>query len=176
MAATLEMMRCDRRGMTLSTAGCAKLWVSANPSDPALRPKPWEGRAACVVCPTGAANAGCTQSPVAAAVEDIRVTCPRCERPTERMIRDRLCVSCYNREREALAGRNAKGGRPRLCGILHPASVVVIEPAGARVVRVSPVVSVAEVVIGLARRAVGPTAFGRLCRRPRSPQLALDLR
>lgn len=173
MAQTFEMMRCDRRNMTLSRPGCAKLWLSANTGEKDRRPKPWEGRAACVACPLGATNAGVEQSPVAGAVESIRMICPRCERPAQRLIHDRLCVSCYNREREALIGKNAKGGRPRLCDVLHQESVVVVERGIARLVRVGPVTSAAEVVIGLSRRASCPPLFGRPPTHPRSPQLLL---
>ncbi|MGF6608796.1 hypothetical protein OKW45_003718 [Paraburkholderia sp. WSM4175] len=51
-------------------------------------------------------------------------SCVRCERTARtaerlvgrlRLVRDHtLCVSCYNREREVITGKNAKGARPRM--------------------------------------------------------------
>lgn len=38
--------------------------------------------------------------------------CGRCHRIAPRLIRGHICVSCYNREREILLGKNAKGGKP----------------------------------------------------------------
>ena len=161
MQPTLEMMRCERRNMTLSRPGCAKLWLSANTGEKDRRPKPWEGRAACVVCPLGALNAGVEQSPAAGAVESIRMICPRCERPAQRLIHDRLCVSCYNREREALIGKNAKGGRPRLCDVLHARKIAVTDAAGTRDVRAPSVASASEVMLAAAKKATGWLAFTR---------------
>lgn len=41
--------------------------------------------------------------------------CIRCERrTTRRMLEHGICISCYNREREVLRGRNGKGVRPLL--------------------------------------------------------------
>ena len=146
--------------MTLSKPGCARLWISANDGD--RRPQPWEGRSACVVCPVGAASAGRTQSPVAQAVDAIRLTCPRCERPAQRLIHGRLCVSCYNREREVRIGRNAKGGPPRkLVGQLHGVAIVISDASGTTRVRQVVATCLAEVMIGAAQRATGWLAFSR---------------
>lgn len=129
-----------------------------------------------MTCPIGAANAGQSMPSTAQATEDFRMMCPRCCRLSDRMIGKRLCVSCYNREREALIGKNAKGGRPLLCDVLHSQIIVAMDASGPRVVRADPVVSAAEAVFGLARLAQGPMAFARVGRPPQSPQLALDLR
>jgi hypothetical protein len=148
------MFRCERHRMTLSTASCAKLWEAAQRQ----RLNPWESHAACRTCSIGAANAG-RPLPVPAA-EELRMTCNRCRRRAARLIRGRLCISCYNREQEALKGRNAKGGRPRLCDILHVEHVAVIEGAVVRQVLHENVVSPVEVMIALAKRAKAPIAFG----------------
>lgn len=161
MQPTLEMMRCDRRNMTLSRPGCAKLWLSANTGEKDRRPKPWEGRAACVACPLGATNAGVEQSPVAGAVESIRMICPRCERPAQRLIHDRLCVSCYNREREVRIGRDRKGNRPGLTDRLHGVSLAITDATGTTRIRQVEVVSCVEAMIAAARKATGWMAFGR---------------
>ena len=154
------MMRCLPRNMTLSKPGCARLWISANDGD--RRPQPWEGRSACVVCPVGAASAGRTQSPVAGAVDAIRLTCPRCERPAQRLIHGRLCVSCYNREREVRIGKNRKGQPPRkLPGQLHGVGIVITDSTGATRIRQIVATCPVEVMIGAAQRARGWLAFSR---------------
>ena len=81
-APALEMMQCAPRNMTLSRPGCARLWLSAN-GNPENRPKPWNERSACIVCPVGATNAGRVQSPIAGAGDTLRLKCPRCERPAQ---------------------------------------------------------------------------------------------
>jgi hypothetical protein len=50
--------------------------------------------------------------------------CPRCRRGGSRMIGGRLCVSCWNREREVKIGRNAKNTRPQL--VLEPRRLGVV--------------------------------------------------
>lgn len=105
---------CDRMLAALSVPGCATMWRSEN--------KGQEGaHEACHRCPVGAAHAGENLS--AMSPFHGLLLCSRChnwrESPKEpdkgwqtavhRLIGGQLCVSCYNREREFLAGRNAKG-------------------------------------------------------------------
>jgi hypothetical protein len=152
-----EMMQCDRLSMKLSTPGCARLWRSAQES----RPKEHEGRYACLTCTIGAANAGASLPPTAAATEALRTVCPRCERRATRFIAGRLCISCYNRDREVRIGKNAKGNRPLLTDVLRAANVVIIEAADSRIEH-SVVTGLPEVMISIARTATGVLAFGRL--------------
>lgn len=49
-----------------------------------------------------------------------RVICPRCDRGATRLAKN-LCRSCYNRHREKLIGRNARGKPP----IKHPEIITV---------------------------------------------------
>jgi len=157
MAQTLELMRCDRRRMTLSRPGCAKLWLSTVEREPAT----WEGRHACLNCPVGAANAGRPLASVAIAVAAIRGVCPRCRGFGARIIGGHLCISCYNRQREVERGRNAKGTRPRLADRLHPESLAVVEAGAGRTVCREGVIAPAELVVALAKAATGWMAFGR---------------
>jgi hypothetical protein len=66
----------------------------------------------CRDCRIGAAHAG-ERHIHRSAIFDMAI-CPRCRRGGARMIGGRLCVSCYNREREFKIGKNAKGTRPGL--------------------------------------------------------------
>ena len=65
---------------------------------------------ACRLCPVGAVHAG----EVAASMSPLKgtLTCARCHRTASRLIGAMVCVSCYNRAREVLIGRNAKGTAP----------------------------------------------------------------
>ena len=96
----VEVMRCERQAMTLTRTGCSRLYLSAAEKAPAA----WEGRAKCVGCPIGAALAGKPPPSAAALAAPVGSRwCVRCQRNAERVIKDRLCLSCYNRQREALA-------------------------------------------------------------------------
>jgi hypothetical protein len=64
----------------------------------------------CRGCPIGAAHAGAQHIHYSTLFG--QEICPRCRRGGLRMIRNRLCVSCYNRRREIRAGRNGRGNRP----------------------------------------------------------------
>ena len=150
-AAAPEMMRCDRRNMTLTTPGCIRLWKSAQES----RPAEHEGRYECLTCPIGAANAGVTISPVADLVEALRTICPRCRRRSARMIAGRLCVSCYNRDREVVIGKNCKGHRPLLADVLHGERLAIIGGGNVEVGEFAAVTSSIEVMVAAARSASG---------------------
>jgi hypothetical protein len=122
-------------------------------------PKPWEGRAACVTCPIGAANSGQEISPVAEDVAVLSKICPRCLHQAERIINDNLCVSCYNRAREAHLGRNAKGGIPRLCHVLHTEDFAAVEGETPHYVAASSVTSMVEAILAHSKRAKDTVAY-----------------
>src|SRR5690606_2664063 len=58
--------------------------------------------------------------------------CTRCEVGSFRLVSGRLCPSCYNRQREWIVGRNAKGGKPTIQ--LHTWEALVVAPGGIRAV------------------------------------------
>lgn len=156
----MDLFRCERQRMTLTVQGCAKLWRSARDN----RPEPWEGRHACLGCPIGARNAGQSEPEIAAEAltEALRLICPGCSRVSDRIINGRHCVSCYNRRREAAAGRNAKGGKPRILGLLRTVTLAVQAGDGApSTVALENVASRTEAMILAAKRAGGPLAFQR---------------
>jgi hypothetical protein len=151
------MMRCDRLQMTLTKPGCARLWEAAARK----KPEVWEARSACRNCAIGAANAGKVVVPATVALDEIRMICSRCERNASRLIHADLCVSCYNRHREVLIGRNAKGNRPLLADKLHPHRLVLIKRGSVRIVRTPIVTGVPEAMLSMAKAAGGAVAFGR---------------
>lgn len=173
MAEPIELFLCERRTMRLSRPSCARLWQSAQDK----LPDPWEGRAACRTCAIGRANAGKPAEPNAEYSELWRMVCPRCTRPAERLIGNCLCVSCYNRDREAAIGRNGKGGRPLLCDVLHGETVAVILQNDIVYVHQDRVVGLSELIIRTAKAEKGPVAFGITPKRwaGASPQAELPI-
>ena len=154
--ADLVMMHCDKLTLSLSTAGCARLFRKAQETAPPA----WDPKAACRFCPIGAAHAGLTIAPMAEATTALKRLCPRCQRPSTRFIRGHHCISCYNRAREAELGKNAKGTRPALSDQLHTEALAVGEASGV-VVKLTPrVANRVEAMLTLARTAKGPISFG----------------
>lgn len=173
----IEMMRCARRDLTLSTRGCSKLWLSANGEE---EPQPWASNHLCLRCPVGAEMAGGNVNPIDQARADLRPLCPRCRRISDRMIHSKslpghptLCISCTNRGLECVRRRvrpdgqiqigvNGKGGRPGLLDRLHDVTLLVTDVTGAeRAVMVPTCTGIPEAVLRIAREAMGPLRFAR---------------
>jgi hypothetical protein len=69
---------------------------------------------ACHNCPIGQTHAG-KATPSTQDASHRSGECVRCGRKdVRRQIGAALCLSCYNREREVLKGRNRKGAYPRV--------------------------------------------------------------
>jgi hypothetical protein len=156
-----ELVECPPMRSRMTKAGCVRMWSSTREQPPA----PHEARSACIGCALGPQRAGIdvaaaqAQARAAAVAEAMRHVCPRCERPTTRLIRGRTCVSCYNRTGEAIRGRNAKGTPPvRILERIRTESLAICAPAGeVRVVVVEHVTSRTEAAAIVARVA-GPGA------------------
>jgi hypothetical protein len=119
----LRLFQCEPYRATLSTKACADRWRIA---EDASTPSAGRGRRDalsnyqredlvaryrhCRGCPLGAAHAG--RQIVRYSAWYGRGICPRCGQGATRIIGNRRCVSCYNRERELKAGRNARGNIP----------------------------------------------------------------
>lgn len=157
--AGIELFRCAKQNATLSTVGCARMWRKANGGE--YRVQPHEALAHCRGCSIGAAHAGERVSGVSELVEALRTICPRCTRPAFRLINGKFCISCYNRDREARIGRNAKGGKPMLAALLHDVRIALTEGATVRTVQCDRITSLTEAVIHHARHATGPIVFTR---------------
>jgi hypothetical protein len=103
-----EFFNCQPYRAKLSAAACARRWREAQTTT---------GREAyriekCRGCAVGACHAGEEIVEYSTLYEnDI---CPRCGVGTTRMICGTRCISCYNREREFIKGRNARGTKPKM--------------------------------------------------------------
>jgi len=106
------MFTCQRRAATLQPGACAAMWRTANDN---LSPN---RTLACRGCQIGADHADVPNS----SSSQIRgvAMCVRCHRVGLRLVAGHtLCVSCWNREREYLVGRNARGKPPVTHPVLH---------------------------------------------------------
>ena len=121
-------------------------------------------RLKCRGCDLGALHCGVAPSSRSKSRMLGSLICSRCMRGASRLIRKTICVSCYNREREVIVGRNAKGTKPINCTQPFPAMVACSlgdDPA-MQVVRLDRVVSRTEAVMSLLHREERSVSFGWL--------------
>ena len=131
---------CARYG-TMSPEACARNYRSAPDTVRSGRLE------ACLGCAIGHRHAGsqeqCVPTPTSATGLRAKPACLRCRRSGRehasrligrmRLIREHtVCVSCYNREREVLRGKNAKGAPPRKWAGLYFTHVSYVMNAQAR--------------------------------------------
>ena len=102
----LELFTCKRQagGLRLTKTGCAKLFKRSIHSDLDRHPH----LSHCRSCPVGEKNSGLKNS-----ASSLPKTCVRCNRPDIRRLDAKLlCISCGNRQREYISGKNARGCMP----------------------------------------------------------------
>jgi hypothetical protein len=102
----LRLFRCATWRARLTTTACSARWREAQV---AVRERA-EELAKCRGCAFGANHAG--YPPVGYSDYYQAKICPRCGRGNTRIIGNRRCPSCYNRERELRIGRNGRGNAP----------------------------------------------------------------
>ncbi len=162
--------------MRLTVRGCATVWQSTRTK----KPDPWEGRHSCVGCDVGRANAGLPPVTTSAGRAAWSNVCARCWNISDRLIGGKHCPSCYNRQREAIIGRNAKGVPPRLMAMLHSQHMTLVADGKMRRVRQDHVVNLAEAAV-LASRAAADAGACIMLGAPRlfwpgtRPQMELPL-
>ncbi len=106
-------------------------------------------RLTCRGCAVGAVHAGVAEESRFAHT----LTCSRClQKKSARLIRGTICLSCYNREREVLIGRNRKGGVPRLCRPIVAVRLNVALSGAIEQRKVERVAGTLEAVISVLRR------------------------
>jgi hypothetical protein len=115
----VAMFRCEKLRATMSFQSCAARWRLQRNAD-------FERADACSGCAIGAAHSG-VEPDHRSKIFGWPI-CPRCRRRSIRMIGNRRCVNCYNREQEFGWGRNSRGTKPRL--ILKPARIGLVINAG----------------------------------------------
>ncbi|MDO3518138.1 hypothetical protein [Ralstonia pseudosolanacearum] len=139
---------------TLSVDACVANWRAS------IEASVVGGNVQCKHCPVGARHAGgadANTSPLRGTL-----TCARCHRGSTRLIRGMICVSCYNREREALQGRNGKGNAPVLltAEMLGRRSISYLAGGEVRTKVVERAVDTVEVVVAVLRDEKQAPRFG----------------
>lgn len=99
-----EFFNCDRCCGTFQTSSCAAMWRIANSK------RRSEANAKCRSCPIGAVHAG-EGDGQGSRIYGVDL-CARCNRVGMRLIHSDICVSCWNRAREVIVGKNARGRIP----------------------------------------------------------------
>lgn len=127
------------------------------------------GLATCSRCPLGALHAGGTH--VQRSEHYGAAVCPRCGCGTTRMIGNRVCVSCYNREREVSSGKNARGNKPERLAAIHAIGLRLVVDRSFTPIE-SRATSTAEVVYQTLRTTKGSITFAPR-RRSMAAQMSL---
>lgn len=155
---------CSRQRATLSTDACATMWRQANHEN-------LESHIGCRGCPIGAEHAGELLANMSALHGT--PTCARCHRGSTRLIHDMHCVSCYNREREVLRGRNAKGTAPSRLPPLQPRRLWFMAGSLPVVITSARTVDAAELIVAALRDSQDRVRFAFKATRPHRAQLEL---
>ena len=146
------MFRCERRSASLQAANCARMWNDAN------GPKATQLTSPCKNCNIGAHHAGvdnASQSPITGSP-----ICARCERTGLRMVGNHICVSCWNREREYLIGKNRRGVKPKHHPTLHRMAIRFLCDSEVRTISIPTAATLKELVISCLRDNRKTVVFG----------------
>ncbi|MNM73069.1 hypothetical protein D3C81_847850 [compost metagenome] len=85
-------------------------------------------------------------------------------------MRKHLCVSCYNREREYLIGRNAKGSKPVMHPPLMPLAIRFRAGETQQTLAIEHAVSMQELIVAALRDTSKQVTFGFQAKRAEMPQ------
>ncbi|UIF85145.1 hypothetical protein [Cupriavidus sp. UYPR2.512] len=148
----VQHFQCELLRASLSVESCSGNWRRANHEQDLARHR-------CRGCSVGAQHAGDS----GASTSPFRGTliCGRCHRGASRLIHAHLCVSCYNREREWLIGKNGKGSPPIKLARLDPRGVTYQRADGTVHTRaIDRTVDTEEVLVAVLRDEQQATTFG----------------
>ncbi|WNC88836.1 hypothetical protein RI103_14125 [Paraburkholderia sp. FT54] len=143
---------CDRLRATLSTDACGDRWKAAGVATANAR---W---ITCKNCRIGARHAGAINanpSPFRA----VKI-CARCHLTASRLIAKHLCISCYNRQREQVVGKNAKGTRPVKLAPLHRRSISYVTGGTLKSMTVERSLDAMELIVAVLRDEACSVQFG----------------
>jgi len=143
--------RCDRLRATLSVDSCTRMWRQANHENV-------ERLGQCKSCPAGAVHAGETAASMSPLMG--QCVCARCHRTAIRLIGKHLCVSCWNRQREWILGKNSKGSKPTKMGPLLRRSIRYRKGDESAVKELDLSASITELVVSVLRDSKKSVQFG----------------
>jgi hypothetical protein len=116
-------------------------------------------RSLCRYCPIGSFHSGEIESINSSRLYGTTI-CARCDKPSNRLVQGRLCVSCYNRAAEAIKNKNAKGNPLKLIRDYHQASVMIICENTVKLINFDKVLSLKEAIFGLLLKNPDQFMFG----------------
>lgn len=153
-----RFFRCAPYQATIRVRACAERFERAQ----GATGEALDGVIRCQKCPIGAAHAG-RDVTYFSPLYDSNI-CPRCHKFSTRILMDRVCVSCRNRELELEKGVNSKGTRPVKAMSLARRRVryAVIGRAGVTQVRTATLeraIDTTEVVTAVLRKTPGRVMF-----------------
>jgi len=164
-----KFFTCARYG-TMSPGSCSKNFAAA--PEAARRGTRLE---ACIGCDVGQHHTDPVALPKPVPAHQsfaYRQICVRCRHSGDddesrligrmRLVRGQtMCVSCYNREREVLKGKNAKGARPKKWRHLFYVRIASVENGAMRIEQFDhPVRDRLEAMLTILRRKDGPRVMG----------------
>lgn len=155
----VQMFRCDKRRACLRVESCAEMWRGANYQ----RDAP-ERLDLCKNCPLGAEHAGVKEVSLSP-LRGVSI-CARCEQGATRLVRRHLCVSCYNREREYLIGKNARGSAPKMHPHLYPLELRILAGDDLQLVKLDKAVDSKELIVAALRDVSRQVTFGFRAKSP----------
>lgn len=150
-----KFFRCKTLSATLSDKSCSALYLKAMSfnSNSFMFVK-------CQFCPIGAKHSGNPSPPEKISIFYRSYVCSRCFQRSTRMIRNSICVSCYNREREFMVGKNARGSAPIRYRKIGSAVIWYLNDKGLCVRKFDRVSSRVEAVISILHNDGGAKSFG----------------
>lgn len=146
------MFRCERRNATLQVDSCATIWRAANAKGGA------ECNAMCRTCPLGAMHAG--EGDVVVSQLRGKEICSRCNREGMRLVAGDICVSCWNRQREVIVGKNARGKKPMNHPAIGPRAISIMTGGKVISIKRQHAVCTEELVIAALRDSPRQVFFG----------------
>jgi len=159
MPESTDMFICPNHAgnLTISPASCASMWQRAR----SLRNETYNPVEACCGCAIGARCAGFEDAAEERKTGLIDHICTRCHRSATRFVYGRICISCYNRGREVMIGKNARGAVPKYLPAMISVHVAYQDDGVLRQVDVNQVADETEARLALVRKSSHVLAFVR---------------
>ena len=154
-----KFFRCEPLRASITMEECGRRWHSGNmgvgpaansdDADVSASPDASMRCMTCKGCVVGARHAG-VQSANLSHLKGA-IICGRCHQGCTRLIGKHLCVSCYNRQREYLLGKNAKGTKPVKLAPLHRRIITYVSAGQLRTKTLEHSVDMDELIVTVLR-------------------------
>lgn len=147
-----QMFRCERRNATIQVTSCASMWKAANSKNS------MECNMSCRTCSLGAFHAG-EGDAVMSQLRGVEI-CSRCHRTGMRLVQGDICVSCWNRAREVIVGKNARGRKPLNHPPIVPHAITVLSGKKLLTIKRAHAICTEELILAALRDCTRQVFFG----------------